>query len=618
MEAAAQLAKAQKLAPKRADVDLLLAQVSFQLGFYEDAAATYTRYLELKPADDVARRERGMAWACANQPANALSDLHWYVRKHPGDATGFYELAIAQYFTDRTMSFKSLDRALALDPAMIPVRYTRAVLNIESKKPEASLDDLRVVLEREPSNYHVLVRLGQAYLALNRAADAAVALKQAVDLAPDQPVVLMYYRDALEKLGRKEEAAAVFARLKQADSTVEGRRPQAGLIDYLKLPAADQRQRYLANLRKNIDAHPTDATWKIRLGKELLIDGKTTEAQELFRSLSAESNPELLASSGRILLDYEQYDLARQFLKSVIHLAPSLSAPRLDLAIALFHSQSPEAALAELDKTPEADRKGDYYLLRAQILDAQGKIQDAATALNQGIRAAPARSSLYYEAAGFLLKHKLYHEALALLEQASRVLADDRELLLAQVVTLNLLRRNVDAGKLLERIQARWPEWERVYLLKGILLEIDLKSAEARQTLETAIALGANTPEAYYYQALAITHSAPQELDAAQNAITHALALTSQDPYIYLLAGKIALARKDYATAIARLLDATHLQPTLVPAHYALRHAYSALGEKQKSQAEMETIQHIASETSGSEESPFSMEDFLFTVRPPG
>ena len=104
----------------------------------------------------------------------------------------------------------------------------------------------------------------------------------------------------------------------------------------------------------------------------------------------------------------------------------------------------------------------------------------------------------------------------------------------------------------------------------------------------------------------------------AQNAITHALALTSQDPYMCLLAGKIALARKDYATAVARLLDATHLQPTLIPAHYALRHAYSALGEKQKSQAEMETIQHIASKTGGSDESPFSMENFLFTVRPPG
>src|SRR5262249_32666240 len=93
-------------------------------------------------------------------------------------------------------------------------------------------------------------------------------------------------------------------------------------------------------------------------------------------------------------------------------------------------------------------------------------------------------------------------------------------------------------------MQDRWHEWDRPYLLSGILLEIQLKSAEARQTLETAIALGANTPEAYYYQALAITHASPDDLDGAQSAITHALALTSKDPYVFLLAGKIALAMK--------------------------------------------------------------------------
>src|SRR5712692_8870571 len=176
----------------------------------------------------------------------------------------------------------------------------------------------------------------------------------------------------------------------------------------------------------------------------------------------------------------------------------------------------------------------------------------------------------------------------------------------AQWVTLGLRRRDDDARKLLARIQARWPEWDRPYLLNGILLEIQLKSAEARQVLETAIALGANTPEAYYYQALAITHAAPNDLDSAQGAIAHALELTPKDPYIFLLADKISLSRKEYPAAIERLLEATYLQPTLIPAHYALRDAYKALGDDQKSQAELEAIKHIASETAGSDQSPFS------------
>lgn len=399
----------------------------------------------------------------------------------------------------------------------------------------------------------------------------------------------------------------------------EFRKPQAGLLDYLSLSPAEQRARYLANLRKNAEDYPADPRWKIRLGKELLAEGKSSEAQETFRALKmAVSDPEILANCGRILLEAEQYELARQFLEPALAGAPALSAARLDLAIVLFRLQSAGAALEELEKTPASDRKGDYYLLRAQILDAQGKIPEAVEALNQGIQSAPARASLYLQATGFLLKHKLYHEAQDLLGQAVRILPDERELLLAQVVTLDLLRQNIDSEKLLARIQARWPEWDRPYLLGGILLEIQLRSAEARQSLETAIALGADTPEAFYYQALSITHAAPNDLDSAQNAIVHAMALTSKDPYIYLLAGKISLARKEYQAAIERLLDATRLQPTLIPAHYALRDAYKALGEEQKSAAELEAIKHIASQSDTSEQSPFSMEDFLFTVRPPG
>jgi tetratricopeptide (TPR) repeat protein len=619
LDAARLLTQAQKMSPERADVLLLLAQVSNHLEFYEDAAAAYTRYLKLKPNDDVARRERGMALACANEPASALADLEWYVRKHPRDATGFYGLAVAEHFANRGKAFEALDQALALDPSMIQAHYTRALLNIEDEKSAAAIDDLRLVLERDPSNYRVLVHLGQAYLGADRAADAAEVLKRAVELAPGRPSALIQYRRALEKLGRKDEAAAVLARLKQADSETEFRKPQAGLIDYLSLTPTEQRARYLANLRKYSESSPSDPRWKMRLGRELLADGKIAEAQDVFRTLlPTVSDPEILGSCGRMLLESEQYDLARQFLEPALARDPSLSAARLDLAIVLFRLESAGTALEELDQTPAADRKGDYYLLRAQILDAQGKIQEAAEALNRGIQSAPTRPSLYLQAAAFLLKHKLYDKALALLAEASRILPDDRDLLLAQAVTLAVIPRDDDAQKLLAKIQARWPEWDRPYLLNGMILEIQLRSAEALPLLETAIALGANGPEAYYYQALAISHARPNDLENAHNAIAKAVALTSKDPYIFLLAGKISLARKEYAAAVEQLSQATHLLPTLIPAHYALHDAYKAIGDERKSAAELETIQHIADENAASDKSPFPVEDFVFTVRPPG
>ncbi|MFL6352654.1 MAG: tetratricopeptide repeat protein [Bryobacteraceae bacterium] len=619
VDAAALLAKAQKLAPGRADVVLLLAQITARLEFFKDAAAQYDEYLKLKPGDDVARRERGFTLACANQFKSARSDLEWYVHKHPYDPVGFYELAVAKAFEDRTGALQDLDRALTLDPGLGQARYARALLNIEEEKPAAAVEDLQVFVKQEPNDYRALAHLGQAYLALDRVSDAADVLKRSVDLAPDARLALVHYRRALVKLGRTEEARAILSRLKEPATIDEGRRPQAGLIDYLSLSPADRRTRYLANLRRNVTTNPSDVQWKVRLGRELLAEGNTDEGLKVFREIkSSSSDRTLLAACGRILLDFEQYDLALEFLKGAVAADPPPSGARLDLAIVLFHLQTPQVALSELDQTPVADRKGDYYLLRAQILDSLGKMQEAVEALNRGIRAAPTRPGLYLQAAGFLLKHKLYHEASDLLDQASRILPDERELLLAQAVTLELLQRGIDAQRLLKKLQARWPEWDRPYLLNGILLEIQLKSAEARQMLETAIALGANTPEVYYYQALAITHAAPNALDSAQHAIARALTLSSKDPYIFLLAGKISLAKKDYDKAIRYLLDATRLQPTLIPAHYALRDAYKALGDEQKSAAEMGEIKRIARGNPTDDQNPFSMQNFLFAVRPPG
>jgi predicted Zn-dependent protease len=324
-----------------------------------------------------------------------------------------------------------------------------------------------------------------------------------------------------------------------------------------------------------------------------------------------------LGECGEILLRFEQYEPARPFLESAVSADPSLSGVRLDLATVLFHLQGAQVALMELDHTPEADRKGDYYLLRAQFLDSLGKIPEAADALNRGMRAAPTRASLYFQAASFLLKHRMRQEAVALLDQATRIVTDSPELLLAQWVAQILAQHDADATKLLAKIQARWPEWDRPYLLNGILLEMQLKPAEARRALETAIALGANTPEAHYYQALAITQAAPEDVEGAERTIERAMALTTKDPYVYLLAGKISLARKDYSTAIRRLLEATQLQPALIPAHYALRTAYQAVGDEQKSEAELEQIKRVGEKNAASDQNPFTVEDALFTVRPP-
>jgi tetratricopeptide (TPR) repeat protein len=617
VSAAALLGKAEKLAPQRADVILLFAQVAAQLEFYEDSAAAYDRYLKLKPDDEAARRERGFSLALANKVERALGDLEWYVGRHPRDGMGFFELAIAQASKDREEAFKSLNTAIRLDPALSPARYARGLVNIEENNSSAAADDFRSFLEKEPNDYRALAHLGQAYLALDRPGDAAAVLERAVALAPDSPLALVQYRRALIRLGHKQEAADVLARLK-VTGPGKSSRGRVGLTGYLNLPPADQRAQYLANLRESSAADPANVPLKMRLARELLTDGNISEALELLDKMAPDvPDAASLAGCGRMLLEFDQYAAARPFLESAVAKGQS-GVARVDLGIVIYHLEGAAAALKELDKTPATDDKGDFYLLRAQLLDAVGKFPEATEALNRGIRTAPTRPELYLQSAGFLLKHKRYDQALSLLESASRILPDNRDLLLAQAVTLAIIPRDQEAQEILAKIQTRWPEWDRPYLVNGIILEIQLRSAEAVQVLDTAIALGANTSQAYYYDALALTHAAPDDLDRAQSAIDRALALTAKDPYVYLLAGKISIARKQYSAGIEQLLAATRLLPTLIPAHYALRDAYKAAGDEQRSAAEVETIQRIVDSNSATERAPFPVEDFVFTVRPPG
>jgi predicted Zn-dependent protease len=265
-----------------------------------------------------------------------------------------------------------------------------------------------------------------------------------------------------------------------------------------------------------------------------------------------------------------------------------------------------------LDHVPEAARGGDYYLARAQMLDASGKPADAAAALEQALRAAPKRADLYWQTAVFLVGNGKAAEALRLLDQAARDLPGEREIPLAKAVALELSGQTAAAGDLLKEIQGRWPEWPAGWVARGVVLGTHGSFEEARQALETAISLGARSPETWYYLADSALRSTPKRIDAAEKAAAQALKLAPADPWVQALAGRVAFEKGDFATAVERLREAIRLRPGLAPAHDALAQAYNALGRKQEAQAEAEQF----GKTRGANDEPPYLSD-LFQRKPP-
>lgn len=342
------------------------------------------------------------------------------------------------------------------------------------------------------------------------------------------------------------------------------------------------------------------------------------EAIEAFRAVhKLTSNPELLTTCGNALVEFEQYGPAREFLEPVVAANPAAADLRLNLAIAVFHSTGPGEALKVLEQTPPEQRRGDYFLLLAQILDTMQKPEEAADALNRGLNAAPTRDDLFFEAALFLIKHKQYRRAIHLLDQANHTLPDAPALQLVEAMAYEMVQQNDDSVRILGQLEARWPEWSLPYELHGISLETRVRSAQALPLLETAISLGARDPNVYYYLASAISHERPDDIESADQAIQQALRLNPNDVYIQSLAGRIAYERKEYPAALEHLQTALRLWPDMVEAHQNLAGVYRAIGEKDKSIAELKEIVRIKQANPTADQTPpFPVGDLLFTVRP--
>jgi len=618
-EAIVPLMQAHNAAPERPEILFALAQTSQDIGFYGDAAIAIDQYLKLKPHDDIARRERGYCLIRAAKFDLGMEDLHWYAQKHPKDPRGLYELAIGETLVARDKTLLHLNQALAIDPKFNAARYARAVLYYEDGRTDDSIADLKLVLSTEPNDAHSLDALGQDYTHLDRYAEAAEVLQKALKLAPKDPKILTHYSRVLARLGRTEEAEKVIADFRALGPEEGRRRPYGGLFEFLDLPPEQQFAKYMENLQRTITTRPDDPKLRVQLGKTLLRQGEPDQAIESFRvALKLTSDPELLAACGKALLDDGQYAASREFLEPAVAAHPAAADWRLDLAAAVFRSAGPEAGLRVLDATEAAQRNGDYFLLRAQMLDALNKPEEAAQALNHGFDAAPTRADLYFEGAMFLIKHKQYQRALHFLEQATRLHPDSPELLLTEAIAYGVVQQYEDSTRLLAQIESRWPEWSLPYEIHGISLETRVRSTQAQPLLETAISLGAHDANVYYYLASAISHARPDDLEGAQQSIQKALKLNPGDAFIQSLAGKIHYERKEYPAALENLNAALRLWPDMIEAHQSLAGVYRAMGEKEKSIAELKDILRIKQENPTADQAPpLPAADLLFTVQPP-
>jgi tetratricopeptide (TPR) repeat protein len=480
------LAQARQNAPRRPDILLALARAAEDAGYYGDAALAYDEYVRLRPGDDSARRDRGRVLGyTGTRLEEGLAEMAAYIAQHPNDPIGYFNLAQFSWRTNPEESLQQLATAVRLDPKLAAAHVARAWLLHRLGRSAEAVSHLKAALEVAPAHVRALDQLGLVYLSLDRPQDAEAVLRQAVVAAPEDPDAQLHLGRALMVLGREEEARQFLDRYqKLRPRRQRDPRREPGMIQSATLSDSERRAREIERFRGMSRARPDDPLLQMHLASLLLAHDRREEAATEFRRLLA-SNAEASTweQAGRALVQAEQFELAREFLERA---AAERPGARLDLAIALFHTAGSAPALKILDEIPEDGRTGDFLLVKARILDAAGRSEEAEKLLTAGLGRTSVRPEIVQQAAMLLARRRRGEEALDLLARTP----DHPEIALTRAIVLALLNRDTAAGKLLESIESRWPEWDRPYLLHGLLLERAQKGKQAVEKLRTAMALG--------------------------------------------------------------------------------------------------------------------------------
>jgi tetratricopeptide (TPR) repeat protein len=266
-------------------------------------------------------------------------------------------------------------------------------------------------------------------------------------------------------------------------------------MHFLTLSPAEQQADYRARVEKAIHDNPRDAVAQSRYLKILLEENQMAQAATVTQTIAELKPPAVvLTDDGRALLEAKQYGPAKTLLAAA-------GGADVDLAIATFHAAGGTAAAAteglrQLDRAPEANRNAPYYLARAQMLNAGGKVEDALAALHRAIELDPSNPELYWQTAMLLTKHNRAPEALRLLDNAAKALPREPAIPLTRAAVLELSGKTGEALKLVDDLQHQSPEVAAVWVAKGMILAAHQHFDEARRALDTAVTHGARSPEA--------------------------------------------------------------------------------------------------------------------------
>jgi tetratricopeptide (TPR) repeat protein len=384
-----------------AEAHLILATAYYKIKRYKAAQFRFERVLLLQPESDAAKLGIGMSLRQAGDPQKARKRLEKLVAERPEWRPAIMELAETMLVLDDIKSARKLfDKGIQLGTNAAAVNKRMAAYHLEKKefeKAEAlfrelvrsgnadpdtyaqlsellqakgnykeSVSLLKKGLEKYPENWYLHFRLGSLLASLRQYDQAVPELQNALQHAPNDPMLLRVLSLAQAKSGDTAGSVKTAARLYDVQ-------PGSGEATFYatRLEASGQPKRATAIYRKALASQPDNVVALNNLAILLSKENKLSEAEKLARKandITEEKNGILMDTLGWIWYQQERFEEAASLLDKASRAAPKVGIIRYHYGMSLLAKGNNNAARKELQRAVSLDSNAEWAeRARAQL-----------------------------------------------------------------------------------------------------------------------------------------------------------------------------------------------------------------------------------------------------------
>jgi Flp pilus assembly protein TadD len=410
-----------------------------------DVAAAFREAIRLRPDFAAAHNNLGLVLVQSGDDAGGIAEFREAARLDKDYADAHANLGAALVPTDAEEAVRELERAVALEPSSVKARFNLAAAYGASpaQGPAKEIEQLRKVLELDPTFARARVALGKAYLRDGKVEEAVEQLQEAARLAPDNGEARYQLGLALARSGRKEEATSELSKGRELVTADD--RDKTATLDLLEGRAALEKgdlEGAIAKLRHAVQLRPDSFEAQSTLGTILELQGDVAGARAAYQralelnpadaaaraSLERLAGPVAATDDPRKMAELEGYIREARYVEVEPLLAryvaerPQSSWGWYALGYSLFAQQKIGEAIQALARSLQIDvRNAEAHKILGRTLMIIGRFDAAELEFEEGIRLKPDSAEMHYNLGKLLSVQDNWEPARKALAEAVRI-----------------------------------------------------------------------------------------------------------------------------------------------------------------------------------------------------